>query len=45
MDGLVNVEQTKQILYGAFTQAIQLATADKSVIPFLDAGASTADVG
>jgi hypothetical protein len=33
MDGLVSVEKTKQILYGAFTRAIQLATADKSVLP------------
>jgi len=40
----VNVEQTKQILYGVFTQAIQFATADMSVIPSLGDVASTYDV-
>jgi hypothetical protein len=34
VEGLVNVEQTTQILHGAFTLAIQFATADMSVIPF-----------
>ena len=41
MDGLVNVEQTKQILHGAFTLAIQFATAYMSVIPLLDDDAPT----
>jgi len=40
----VNVEQTKQILYGVFTQAIQFATADMSVIPSLGDDPSTYDV-
>jgi hypothetical protein len=44
MDGLVNVEQIKQTLHGAFTRAIQFATADMSVIPLLDDDASTMDV-
>jgi hypothetical protein len=43
MDGLVTVER-KQILRGAFTLAIQFATADMSVISLLDDDASTAGV-
>jgi hypothetical protein len=44
MDGMVNVERTKQILHGAFTRAMQFAKADVSVIPLSDDDASTADV-
>jgi len=44
MDGLVNVEQRKQILHGAFTLVVQLATADMSVTPLLDDDASTTDI-
>jgi len=36
--------KTKQILHGAFTQAIQFARADMSVIPLLGDDVSTNDV-